>query len=148
VKRSCPSTTGGFADCAHPNGTGRNDALANSPDIMKKQADFEADWMDLLISYKDKVKYFDMDGKYLGEWDHLGQVTAVAFRNGNLWIGTQFSNQSTESDGWHMRIDRKTGKILEYVESGHSHHVLNINKKGELLAGARPDKPWYFVMKK
>ncbi|HEY6886907.1 MAG TPA: endo-1,4-beta-xylanase [Solirubrobacter sp.] len=43
-------------------GTGRNDALANSPDIMKKQADFEADWMDLLISYKDKVKYFDMDG--------------------------------------------------------------------------------------
>jgi GH35 family endo-1,4-beta-xylanase len=43
-------------------GTGANNALANSPDIMKKQADFEADWMDLLISYKDKVKYFDMDG--------------------------------------------------------------------------------------
>jgi GH35 family endo-1,4-beta-xylanase len=43
-------------------GTGRNDALANSPDIMRKQADFEADWMDLLISYKDKVSYFDMDG--------------------------------------------------------------------------------------
>src|SRR4051794_39595611 len=43
-------------------GTGANNALANSSDIMKKQADFEADWMDLLISYKDKVKYFDMDG--------------------------------------------------------------------------------------
>src|SRR5262249_29647576 len=43
-------------------GTGANNTLANSPDIMKKQADFEADWMDLLISYKDKVKYFDMDG--------------------------------------------------------------------------------------
>ena len=43
-------------------GTGKNDALANSPDIMKKQADFEADWMDLLIANKDKVKYFDMDG--------------------------------------------------------------------------------------
>jgi GH35 family endo-1,4-beta-xylanase len=43
-------------------GTGSNDALANSPEIMRKQADFEADWMDLLISYKDKIKYFDMDG--------------------------------------------------------------------------------------
>jgi GH35 family endo-1,4-beta-xylanase len=43
-------------------GTGANDALANSPEIMRKQADFEADWMDLLISYKDKIKYFDMDG--------------------------------------------------------------------------------------
>jgi GH35 family endo-1,4-beta-xylanase len=43
-------------------GTGANNAMANSPDIMKKQADFEADWMDLLIANKDKVKYFDMDG--------------------------------------------------------------------------------------
>ncbi len=43
-------------------GTGANNALANSPDIMKKQADFVADWMDLLISYKDKIKYYDMDG--------------------------------------------------------------------------------------
>jgi GH35 family endo-1,4-beta-xylanase len=43
-------------------GTGRNDALANSPDIMRKQADFVADWMDLLISYKSRVKYYDFDG--------------------------------------------------------------------------------------
>src|SRR3954467_3855077 len=43
-------------------GTGSNDALANSPEIMKKQADFVADWMDLLISYKDKVRFYDIDG--------------------------------------------------------------------------------------
>jgi hypothetical protein len=43
-------------------GTGSNDALANSPDIMKKQADFAADWMDLLLSYKGKIKYYDWDG--------------------------------------------------------------------------------------
>src|SRR3954469_6328761 len=40
-------------------GTGRNDALANSTDIMKKQADFAADWMDLLIANKSKIKYYD-----------------------------------------------------------------------------------------
>ena len=43
-------------------GTGSNDALANSPDIMRKQADFAADWMDLLLSYQSKIKIYDFDG--------------------------------------------------------------------------------------
>jgi GH35 family endo-1,4-beta-xylanase len=43
-------------------GTGSNDNLANSQDIMRKQADFAADWMDLLLSYKGKIKYYDWDG--------------------------------------------------------------------------------------
>jgi hypothetical protein len=29
---------------------------------MKKQADFAADWMDLLLSYKSAIKYYDWDG--------------------------------------------------------------------------------------
>ena len=91
-----------------------------------------------------RVQRFDLNGKYLGEWNHLGKVTAVGFRNGALWIGTQYRNVPNEADGWHMLIDRKTGAILELTESGRSHHVLNINKKGELLAGARPDIPWWF----
>src|SRR3954451_177183 len=91
-----------------------------------------------------RLQRFDLDGKYLGEWGHLGKVTAVGFRGGALWIGTQFRNVPNEADGWHMRIDRKTGKILELTESGRSHHVLNINKSGELLSGARPDIAWWF----
>jgi hypothetical protein len=43
-------------------GTGANDALANSPDIMRKQADFAADWMDLLLSYPGKIVIDDWDG--------------------------------------------------------------------------------------
>ena len=95
-----------------------------------------------------RLQRFDLSGKYLGEWGDLGRVTAVTFRDGNLWIGTQFNNESNESDGWHMQIDRTTGKILGYVVSGHSHHVLNVTKRGELLSGARPDRPWYFHPKK
>jgi DNA-binding beta-propeller fold protein YncE len=91
-----------------------------------------------------RLQRFDTNGKYLGEWDDLGMVTTVAFRDGNLWIGTQFRNEPTGSDGWHMKIDRKTGKILGYVVSGHSHHVVNITKSGELLCGARPDTVWWF----
>jgi DNA-binding beta-propeller fold protein YncE len=91
-----------------------------------------------------RVQRFDLNGKYLGEWNHLGKVTAIGFRDGALWIGTQYRNVPNEADGWHMRIDRKNGKILELTESGRSHHVLNINKSGELLSGARPDIPWWF----
>jgi DNA-binding beta-propeller fold protein YncE len=91
-----------------------------------------------------RVQRFDLNGKYLGEWNHLGKVTAIGFRDGALWIGTQYRNLPNEADGWHMRIDRKTGKIVELTESGRSHHVLNINHVGELLSGARPDLPWWF----
>jgi len=91
-----------------------------------------------------RLQRFDLDGKYLGEWDDLGRVTAVTFRDGTLWIGTQFNNQPNEADGWQMKIDRQTGKILGYVESGRSHHVLNVTARGELLSGARPDIVWWF----
>ena len=91
-----------------------------------------------------RLQRFDLNGQYLGEWNHLGKVTAVAFRGGALWIGTQYRNVPNEADGWYMRIDRKTGKILELIESGRSHHVLNIDRSGELLSGARPDIAWWF----
>src|SRR5437867_845142 len=91
-----------------------------------------------------RLQRFDLNAKYLGEWDDLGKVTTVAFRDGALWIGTQFRNEPNEADGWHMKIERKTGKILGYTVSGRSHHILNVSKNGDLLAGARPDIAWWF----
>jgi streptogramin lyase len=91
-----------------------------------------------------RLQRFDLEGKYLGEWSHLGKVTAVAFRNGALWVGSQLRNEPNEANGWHFRIDRANGKILEYAVSERTHHVLNINSRGELLAGARPDIPLWF----
>jgi DNA-binding beta-propeller fold protein YncE len=91
-----------------------------------------------------RLQRFDLNGKYLGEWDNLGMVTTVAFRDGALWIGTQLRSEPTSADGWLMKIDRKSGKILGYVESAHGHHVLNVAAKGELLSGARPDTVLWF----
>jgi hypothetical protein len=61
-------------------GTGANNTLANSPEIMRKQADFAADWMDLLISYKSKVKYYDYDGT-------SDAATFNSTTGGHLWSG-------------------------------------------------------------
>ncbi len=91
-----------------------------------------------------RLQRFDLDGKYLGEWNHLGRVTSVNFTAGNLWIGTQMNNESNESDGWQVKLDRKTGMILGSIASGHGHHVLNVTPSSELLSGARPDIVWYF----
>jgi streptogramin lyase len=95
-----------------------------------------------------RIQRFDLDGKYLGEWNHLGKVTAIAFRDGALWIGTQYRNVPNEADGWQMKIDRKTGKILGYIESAHSHHIVNIAKSGDLFSGARPDTVLWFHAKR
>jgi DNA-binding beta-propeller fold protein YncE len=91
-----------------------------------------------------RLQRFDLNGRYLGEWANLGMVTTVAFRNGDLWIGTQERSEPTGTDGWLMKIDRNTGRILGSIESAHGHHVLNITSKGELLSGARPDTVLWF----
>ena len=61
-------------------GTGSNDTLANSPEIMRKQADFAADWMDLLLSYREKIKLYDWDGT-------SDSATFNRTTGGHLWSG-------------------------------------------------------------
>lgn len=91
-----------------------------------------------------RLQRFDLTGKYLGEWADLGMVTTVTFANGALWIGTQLRNLDTGADGWLMKIDRKSGRILGLVESARAHHILSVTPKGELLSGARPSTIWWF----
>jgi DNA-binding beta-propeller fold protein YncE len=91
-----------------------------------------------------RLQRFDLNGKYLGEWANLGMVTTVAMNGGDLWIGTQQRNEPTGASGWLMKIDRRSGKILGYVDSAHGHHVVNVTRDGNLLSGARPDTVLWF----
>lgn len=61
-------------------GVASNDALANSPDIMHKQADFAADWMDVLLAHKGKVALYDWDGTN-------DTATFNSTTGGHLWSG-------------------------------------------------------------
>jgi hypothetical protein len=61
-------------------GTGANNDLANSPEIMRAQADFAADWMDLLLSYKGKIAIYDWDGT-------SDSATFNRTTGGHLWSG-------------------------------------------------------------
>lgn len=96
-----------------------------------------------------RLQRFDLQGHFLGQWANLGMVTSVATGGGALWIGTQQRNEPTGADGWIMKIDRKTGAILGYVESAHGQHVVNVASNGDLLSGARPDTVvWYHPVKR
>ena len=96
-----------------------------------------------------RLQRFDLQGRFLGEWENLGMVTSVATGSGGLWIGTQQRNEPTGADGWIMKIDPKTGAILGYVESAHGQHVVNVAANGDLLSGARPDTVvWFHAVKR
>jgi DNA-binding beta-propeller fold protein YncE len=91
-----------------------------------------------------RLQRFDLDGHYLGEWANLGKVFSVTARDGALWIGIQQRNEPNGSPGWFLKLDKRSGKILGYVESARGQHTVNITATGDLLAGARPDAVLWF----
>lgn len=81
-----------------------------------------------------RIQRFTLDGKYLGEWTHLGKTFSIAAApDGSLWIGTHPRNVINEAPGWLVNVDRSTGKILGYVESRGLHSV-DVSASGDVLA--------------
>lgn len=81
-----------------------------------------------------RIQRFDLEGKYLGEWGHLGKTFSItAGPDGHLWIGTHPRNVINEAPGWLVKVDRNTGKVLGYVESPGLHSVDAV-RKGEVLS--------------
>jgi hypothetical protein len=71
-----------------------------------------------------RIQRFNLEGKYLGEWDHLGKTFSISTApDGNLWIGTHPRNVVNEAPGWVVNVERSTGKVLGYVDSPGLHSV-------------------------
>jgi DNA-binding beta-propeller fold protein YncE len=91
-----------------------------------------------------RIQRFDLNGKHLGTWDHLGKTFSITIsRAGELYIGTQPRNQPNGAQGWLVHVDKKTGKVLGQVESN-GHHSVDVLDGGELLTGMRPDVVLWF----
>jgi hypothetical protein len=63
-----------------------------------------------------RIERFDLDGKFLGEFANLGRTYSLKLSGGALWAGMAPLNEPTGAPGWLVKMDRKTGKILGYVE--------------------------------
>lgn len=90
-----------------------------------------------------RIQRFDRNGKYIGEWSHLGKTFSLKIGGGALWIGTQPRDEPNGSPGWLIKVDRNTGKVLGYVDST-GHHSVELTAAMELMTGTRPDKLLWF----
>ena len=81
-----------------------------------------------------RIQRFTLEGRYLGEWAHLGKTFSIAVGpDGNLWIGTHPRNVINEAPGWLSHVDRSTGRPLEYIDSPGLHSV-DVTRDGNVLS--------------
>jgi len=85
-----------------------------------------------------RVQRFTQDGRYLGEWAAFGKTFSLKAEPGAMWLATQPRNEPNLSPGWLMKIDRKSGSVLGYVDVT-GVHGMEALPNGEVMVGPGPD---------
>ena len=83
-----------------------------------------------------RIQRFDLSGRYLGEWTHLGRPFALKITGGALWIATmtlEQAGQTPRAAPWLLKVDLATGKVLGQIESP-GPHSIDVSERGELFA--------------
>ena len=79
-----------------------------------------------------RVQRFDLDGKYLGEWTHLGRPFALKVEGGALWVAGMTTQGKAAP--WILKVDPANGKILGQA-SAPGPHSIEVNDRGDVFAG-------------
>jgi streptogramin lyase len=92
-----------------------------------------------------RIERFDLDGKYLGEFPNLGRTYSLKLSGGALWAGMAPLNEPTGAPGWIVKMDRKTGKILGYVEvmENGGLHSVEVTGSGEPITNLASHVEWF-----
>lgn len=80
-----------------------------------------------------RVQRFDLTGKYLGEWPHLGRIYSLKISDDAIWLVTQPLDLPNSAPGWMLKLHRATGRLLGYVEITDGHGI-DILDGGQLIA--------------
>jgi 6-bladed beta-propeller protein len=85
-----------------------------------------------------RVQRFDLDGRYLGEWTHLGRPFALKLAAGALWVATMTlepggRGATTRPSPWLLKVNPATGKVLGQAESP-GPHAIDVSATEELFA--------------
>ena len=95
-----------------------------------------------------RLQRFDLNGRYLGEWSHLGRVGAIAFNKGVLWAATGIrapapAQTPGATSSWVIKVDPSTGKVLGKTETTNA-DFIDVGDNGDIVAGAaRTAFTWY-----
>jgi hypothetical protein len=84
-----------------------------------------------------RVQKFDLNGKYLGEWNNLGRIYSLKLQGDSIWLATQPLDASTFSTGWVLKLNRDNGKLLGHVDMAGGHGI-DVLRGGEIFLGPGP----------
>ena len=79
-----------------------------------------------------RVQRFDLDGRYLGEWTHLGRPFALKLSGGALWVSLMTLEPMASPRM--IKVDPASGKPLGQIAFP-GPHSIDVNAAGELFAG-------------
>lgn len=85
-----------------------------------------------------RIQRFDTEGRYLGEWTHLGRPFALKLESGALWVALMTleaggPNQSVRAQPWIFKVDPASGKALGQIEAP-GPHSIDVSGAGEIFA--------------
>jgi DNA-binding beta-propeller fold protein YncE len=86
-----------------------------------------------------RVERFDLNGKYLGEWDNLGRIFSLKLDGDSIWLATQSLDLPPLGPGWLLKLDHKTGNLLGHVDVTGAHGI-DVLSDGELFLGPGPNQ--------
>jgi DNA-binding beta-propeller fold protein YncE len=78
-----------------------------------------------------RIQRFDLEGRYLGEWTHLGRPFALKLSGGALWVSIM--TLETRPAPWLLKVDPATGSVLGQIESP-GPHSIDVSEAEELFA--------------
>ena len=89
-----------------------------------------------------RVQRFDLEGKYLGEWTHLGRPFALKMEGGSLWVASL--TVETKASPRVFKVDPASGMILDQMEAP-GPHSIDVTASGTVFAsgccgGANPTR--------
>jgi streptogramin lyase len=79
-----------------------------------------------------RIQRFDLHGKYLGEWDKYGKTFGMKLDKDAIWLSST-PRGPNGVPGWLIKVDRRNGDILGYVEST-GNHGMDILPDGEMIS--------------
>jgi DNA-binding beta-propeller fold protein YncE len=78
-----------------------------------------------------RVQRFDLEGKYLGEWTHLGRPFALKIEGGALWVALM--TVEAKASPRVLQVDPASGKILSQMEAP-GPHSIDVDERGAVFA--------------
>ena len=84
-----------------------------------------------------RIQRFDLEGKYLGEWAHLGKTFGLTLDGDAIWLSS-IPRGPNSVPGWLIKVDRASGRPLGYVDS-EGNHGMAVMPNGELLSAPGPN---------